>query len=199
MKVIAFNGSPKLEGNTQIALGLVLAELEKKGIETEIINIGSHRIRGCTACRKCDENRDEKCVISGDDVNLWIQKIKESDGVLLGSPVYFSGMTGAMKSFLERAFFVAKFNNNLFRHKVGTSLVTVRRAGGLPALQQLNVFLSYAEMMIATSNYWAVVFGREPGEVLQDQEGVQTLETLGKNMAYMLQLKDAGKHIAVDN
>ncbi len=199
MKVIAFNGSPRVEGNTQIALGLVLAELEKKGIETEIINVGSHKIRGCTACRKCDENRDEKCIIGGDDVNLWIQKIKDADGILLGSPVYFSGMTGAMKSFLERAFFVAKFNDNLFRHKIGSCIVTVRRAGGLPALQQLNVFLSYAEMMIATSNYWGVIYGRDPGEVLQDKEGVQTMEILGKNMAYMLQLKDAGKHIAIES
>jgi len=193
MKVVAFNGSPKPKGNTYHALKLVCDELESQGIETEIITVGNKKISGCLACNICAKNRDERCSIHSDKVNDWIQLIKEADGILLGSPVHFASMSGNMKSFLDRAFYVAGANNNMFRFKVGAAVVAVRRSGGLPAFNELNNFLNYSEMMIPTSNYWNVIHGTAPGEVLKDEEGVQIMQVLGRNMAYLLKLKENGK------
>jgi len=193
MNVIAFNGSPHKEGNTWHALKLVTAELEKEGIATEIVTVGDKAIRGCTACGMCAKNQDEKCVLPGDPVNDWIQQMKGADGILLGSPVHYAAMSGAMKSFLDRAFFVAGMNGGLYRHKVGASVVAVRRSGGLPAFEQLNNFLLYSEMLLPTSNYWNVIHGRLPGEVEQDVEGVQIMQVLGRNMAWLLKLVEHGK------
>jgi multimeric flavodoxin WrbA len=193
MKVVAINGSPRKEGNTYHAIRTVFAELEKEGIETEIIHVGNQNIRGCTACSQCIKNKDEKCVITGDPVNEWIQKIKEADGIILGSPVYFSGIAGTMKSFLDRAFYVAGMNKQLFRHKVGAAVVAVRRSGGMPTFQQLNNYLLYSEMNIPTGNYWNVIHGTMPGDALKDEEGIQALRLLGKNMAWTLKLKESGE------
>ncbi|MEW9121537.1 MAG: flavodoxin family protein [Thermotaleaceae bacterium] len=193
MKVVAFNGSPHKEGNTYHAIRIVTDELEKEGIETEIIQVGNHAVRGCMGCGGCVKNGDEKCVITTDPVNEWIQKMKESDGIILGSPVHYSGVGGTMKSFLDRAFFVAGVNKSLLRHKVGTAVVAVRRSGGLPAFEQLNNFIHYSEMVIPTSNYWNVIHGNRPGEALQDEEGVQIMRVLGKNMAWLLKIIDKGK------
>lgn len=192
MKVVAFNGSPKPKGNTYHALQLVCAELEKQSIETEIITVGNKKIVGCLACNKCVKSRDEQCIQKTDPVNEWIQKINEADGILLGSPVHFASMSGNMKSFLDRAFYVAGANRSMFRLKVGAAVVAVRRSGGLPTFNELNNFLNYSEMLIPTSNYWNVIHGTAPGEVLNDAEGVQIMQVLGKNMAYLLKLKENG-------
>jgi len=193
MKVVAFNGSPKKEGNTYHALKLVCDQLEEKGIETEIVSVGIKNVKACTACNLCFKNRDEKCVIKNDDVNLWIQKMKEADGIILGSPVHYASLSASMKSFLDRAFYVAGANGSLFRHKVGASIAAVRRSGGLPAFNEMNNYLTYSEMMIPTSNYWNVIHGMMPGQVHKDEEGVQIMRVLGKNMAYLLQLIENGK------
>jgi multimeric flavodoxin WrbA len=193
MKVVVFNGSPKPKGNTYHAIKLVTDELEKNGIETEIVTVGNKMISGCIACNQCVKNKDEKCSIKNDGVNEWIQKMKEADGIILASPVHYASVAGNMKSFLDRAFYVAGANVSLFRHKVGASLVAVRRSGGLPAFNELNNFLNYSEMMIPTSNYWNVIYGTKPGEVLQDEEGVQIMKVLGQNMAYLLKLIEFGK------
>ena len=129
MKVVGFNGSPRKKGNTAGSLNTVFGELEKAGIETELIQVGNRKVRGCIACYKCVENRDEKCAIGDDPVNDWIRKMKGADGILLGSPVYFSGVAGTMKSFLDRAFFVSSVNGGLLRHKVGAAVAAVRRSG----------------------------------------------------------------------
>ena len=194
MKVVAFNGSPKKEGNTYHALKLVTEQLELQGIETEIVHVGNKGVKGCIACGQCAKNKDEKCVLTGDNVNIWIQKMKEADGILLGSPVHYASLGANMKSFLDRAFYVSGANGNLFRHKVGASVVAVRRSGGLPTFNELNNYLNYSEMMIPTSNYWNVIHGTTPGEVLQDEEGMQIMRVLGRNMAYLLQLIDQGKN-----
>ena len=193
MKVIAFNGSPKAEGNTFHAIKIVAEELEKEGITTEIIHVGNKSIRGCLACNKCAKNQDEKCIQSRDEVNDWIAKMKEADGIILGSPVHYSAVGGTMKSFLDRAFYVTGVNGGMLRHKVGASVAAVRRSGGLPTFNELNNFLHYSEMIIPASNYWNVIHGGRPGEVLEDEEGVQIMRILGKNMAWLMKLLEHGK------
>jgi multimeric flavodoxin WrbA len=193
MKVVAFNGSPKKEGNTYQAIQLVCEQLEAQGIETEIVSVGLKNVKACTACNLCFKNKNEECIIKNDDVNLWIQKMKEADGILLASPVHYASLSASMKSFLDRAFYVSGANGNLFRHKVGASIVAVRRSGGLPTFNELNNYLTYSEMMIPTSNYWNVIHGTTPGDVLQDEEGMQIMRVLGKNMAYLMQLVENGK------
>ena len=194
MKVVALNGSPKKSGNTYHAIRLVLDELEKEGIETEVIQVGSKEILGCTACGACIKNKDEKCIID-DGINYIIQKMKEADGILLGSPVHYSAVAATMKSALDRIFYVAGVNGGLFRHKVGASVVAVRRSGGLPTFQQLNNYITYCEMIMPTSNYWNVAHGRTPGEVLKDEEGVQVMRMLGKNMSWVMKLVENGKGV----
>ena len=193
MKVVAINGSPHKEGNTFHALNMVGTELIAAGIEFEIIHIGHKEIHGCMACNNCSKNRDEKCSIKKDDLNDWIQKLKNADGILIGSPVYYAGIPGTMKCFLDRVFYVAGSNGNLFRHKVGAAVVAVRRSGGTATFDSLNHYLLYSEMILATSSYWNVIHGTGPGEVENDAEGVQIMQTLGRNMAWILKMKEATK------
>jgi multimeric flavodoxin WrbA len=193
MKVVGINGSPNKEGNTHAAISAVCEQLEKEGIACEIIHVGNKAVRGCVACHQCAKKRDEACALQGDDVNEWIQKIKEADGLILGSPVYFSAIAGTMKCFLDRAFFVASANGGMFRHKVGVSVVADRRAGGVPAYNQLNNYINYAEMFMPSSNYWNVAYGASSGEVLEDAEGMQILRVLGRNMAWLLKTKESSQ------
>jgi len=185
MHVVAFNGSPKVEGNTYQAIKIVTDSLEKEGISTEIIHVGDKNIRGCIACGGCQKNLDEKCVIN-DEVNDCIQKMKAADGIIIGSPVYYASIAGTMKCFLDRAFYVSGANGNLLRHKVGASVASVRRSGEVTTFDHLNHYFTIAEMFVPSSNYWNVIHGRMPGEALQDKEGVQTMEMLGKNMAWLM-------------
>ena len=190
MKVLAINGSPKKEGNTFHALNMVGEELIAAGIEFEIVHVGNKLIRGCLACGKCAENRDEKCSTTTDDLNKWIQQVKAADGLIIGSPVHYAGIAGTMKSFLDRLFYVASSNGGLFRHKVAAAVVAVRRSGGSSTFDNMNHYLNYSEMILATSNYWNVIHGRTPGEVTQDTEGVQIMHMLGKNMVWLLKMKE---------
>lgn len=185
MNVIAINGSPRAKGNTYHALKIITDELEKQGISTEIIHVGNKNIHGCVACRHCFENKNEKCIID-DEVNEIIQKMKTADGIIIGSPVYYASIAGTMKCFLDRAFFVAGANGGLFRHKVGASVTIARRSGEVAAFDHLNHYFTLTEMFIASSNYWNVIHGRNPGDVLQDEEGIQTMRVLGKNMAFLI-------------
>ncbi|NDL67183.1 flavodoxin family protein [Anaerotalea alkaliphila] len=193
MKVMAFNGSPNEHGNTRQALEIVGEELRKADIGFEVVHVGDKVLSGCTACHGCIGKRDGTCILGDDGVNGWIGKMREADGILFGSPVHFASMGGSMKAFLDRAFFVSVVNGNLFRHKVGAGLAVVRRTGGLPTVDLLQNYLNTSEMLIPTSCYWNVIHGKEPGEVMEDVEGVQTLRILGKNMAWLLQLVDNGK------
>jgi multimeric flavodoxin WrbA len=187
MKVVAINGSPKADGNTYHALKIITEELENQGISTEIIQIGAKNIRGCTACLSCFKNKNEKCIIN-DEVNEVIQKMKEADGIIISSPVYYASIAGTMKSFLDRAFYVASANGGLFRHKVGASVAVARRSGEVAVFDHLNHYLTVSEMFIASSNYWNVIHGKEPGEVLKDEEGAQTMRVLAKNIAFLIKL-----------
>lgn len=193
MKVIAFNGSPKKEGNTYHALQMVLEPIQAAGAEVEIITVGNHAISGCVACGGCVRNKNERCVIENDSVNEWIQKMKDADGIILGSPVHYAGIAGNMKSFLDRAFYVTSVNNGMLRHKVGASVAAVRRSGGVTTFEQLNNYLLYSEMFLPTANYWNVIHGARPGEVKEDTEGVQIMSVLGENMNYLLQMRELAK------
>lgn len=193
MKVVAFNGSPKVNGNTYQALKMVGEQLEKEGIDFEIIHVGNKLIHGCTGCGTCRKTQNQKCIISTDPVNEWIQKLIHADGILLGSPVYFASLTGTMKSFLDRAFYVATVNGSLLRHKVGAAVVAVRRSGGLPTFDQLNNYMNYTEMLMPTTNYWSIIHGLKPGDVEEDEEGKQIMRVLGKNMAWLLKMIDYTK------
>ncbi len=185
MKVIGINGSPKKEGNTSILIKTVFEELEKEGIETEIINIGSKPISGCLACGKCRENMDNKCVIKNDIVNKALEKAKDADGIILGSPVYFADVSSQMKAFIDR-FGMVGLVNGILKRKVGASVVAVRRAGALPAFHSMNSLFTISEMMTVGSTYWNMGYGRTPGEVNKDEEGLQTMRNLGKNMVWLL-------------
>jgi len=192
MKVLAFNGSPRADGNTRYALKTVGDEIIKAGIEFEIIQVGNKSIRGCMECMECRKNLDGRCVID-DEVNVWMQMINKADGILLGSPVHFAGITATMKAFLDRGFYSTASTTSLLRNKVGAAVVAVRRSGGMSAFQMLNHYLLYSEMLVATSNYWNIIHGRDIGESAKDEEGQQIMRVLGKNMAWLLQVLEAGK------
>ena len=194
MKVIGFNGSPNKKGNTACSLNMVFDELENAGIETEMIHVGKEKIQGCIACHSCVKKQNEACSgVKDDPVNEWIQKIKAADGILLGSPVHFSGVAGTMKSFLDRAFFVSSVNGGLFRYKVGAAVAAVRRSGGIPTVDTLNHYINYSEMIMPSSNYWNVAHGLAPGEMEKDGEGKQIMAVLGKNMAWIIKIIEHGK------
>ena len=186
MKVVAFNGSPKAKGNTFELLKLVTAELESEGIGTEIVHLGSGPIQGCTACYQCVKNQDRQCVFRNDIVNTCIAKMIEADGIILGSPVYFSDMTSNLKALIDRSGTVVRNNGNLLKRKVGSGVLAVRRAGATHALSSINFFFHIQQMIVPGASYWNLAIGRNPGEVLNDEEGVTTMKTLGQNMAWLL-------------
>lgn len=190
MKVIAINGSPRTNGNTENAIKMVFAPLEEQGVETEIINIGKDKIHGCKSCGGCFKSQDFRCAFSDDRLNDDIQKIKDADGIILATPVYYAGVNGTLKAYLDRLFYVAGANGNFFRHKVGCSIVAVRREGGQQAFNELNTYLTYAEMFIPTSNYWNIIYGTKPNDCQQDEEGKQIMNVLGSNMAYLMKMNE---------
>ena len=191
MKVIAINGSPHKKGNTYHALCMVIEELEKAGIETEIIDIGNKPIRGCIGCGKCREEVGMCHAFKDDGVNEAIEKIREADGIILGSPVHFAGISGVMKTFCDRLFYIAASTDDILYHKVGAAVVAVRRSGGIAAWDTLQKYLQYLQMLIATTNYWGVIHGLTPGEVLQDEEGMQIMHEMGKDMVWKLKQREA--------
>lgn len=187
MKVVAFNGSPRVNGNTAQSLKIVLTELEKEGIETEIVQLGGRKVFGCLACGKCRENKDNRCARKDDEMNIFIQKMEEADGIIIGSPTYFSNVSTEVKALIDRCGFVAKSNGGtLLKGKVGASVVSVRRAGSTFTYSAINFFFGIAEMIICSSNYWNMTLALNPGDVQKDAEGVQTFQVLGKNMAELL-------------
>ncbi len=191
MKVVAFNGSPRKEGNTAALIKHVLTELEKEGIETETVQIGGKSIHGCIACGKCFENKDKKCVIDNDIVNECIEKMLEADGIILASPTYFADLTPELKALIDRSGFVAGANGGLFRRKVGAAVVAVRRAGSIHVFDSINHFFTISQMIIPGSSYWNVGIGLAEGDVEKDEEGIRTMETLGQNMAWLLKKLNA--------
>jgi multimeric flavodoxin WrbA len=186
MKVVAFNGSPRKEGNTEHLLRHVLTTIEGEGISTELIQIGGKKVHGCTACGKCFESQDQKCVIDNDFVNGCIEKMAAADGILIGSPTYFADVSTETKALIDRAGFVGMANGGLYARKVGAAVVAVRRAGGIHVFDTINHFFGISNMYTVGSSYWNIGMGLQPGEVEQDEEGIATMENLGRNMAWIL-------------
>jgi multimeric flavodoxin WrbA len=186
MKVVAFNGSPRKEGNTSLIIREVFKVLEKFDIETELIQIGNKVMHPCTACGKCREIQDRQCHIKNDLLNECIQKMIEADGIILGSPVYFADITPETKSLMDVTGYVTRGNGHLLARKVGAGVVALRRGGELHALNSMNNFFLINQMIIPGSSYWNLAYGKEPGDVLNDKEGIQTMQKLGENMAWLL-------------
>ncbi len=186
MKVVAFNGSARKDGNTALLIRRVLQVLEAEGIETELIQLAGEHISGCNACRTCYSTENKRCVIEDDNVNAYIQKMIEADGIILGSPVYFSMMTPELKGLMDRAFYVARANSDMFKRKVGAAVVAVRRAGGMPTFDAINHFFLISQMIVPASSYWNIGIGRKKGDVEGDEEGLKIMEDLGKNMAWLI-------------
>lgn len=192
MKVLLINGSPKAKGCTYTALAEIAKELEKENINAEIFHVGNKPIRGCAACGGCSKT-DGKCVFDDDIVNLALEKAKEADGFIFGSPVHYAGASGTITSFLDRFFYAG----NDFQYKPGAAIVSCRRGGATAAFEQLNKYFTISNMPIVSSQYWNMVHGNTPEEVKQDLEGMQTMRTLGKNMAWLLKSIQAGKEAGV--
>ena len=181
MKVLLINGSPHQNGNTFLALSEVATSLETEGIETEIFWIGNKPIRGCIACGKCGTL--EKCAFDDDVANEIIDKILESDGLIIGSPVYYAGPNGAFCAILDRVFYAA---SSKFAFKPGASVVSCRRGGSTASFDRLNKYFTISNMPVVASKYWNMVHGNSPEEVKQDLEGLHTMRTLARNMAWLL-------------
>jgi multimeric flavodoxin WrbA len=186
MKVVAFNGSARKDGNTAILVNAVFRELKKEGIRTELVQLAGKNIRGCTACGKCFDNKNRRCVVNNDILNDYIEKMLDSDGIILASPTYFSDVSAGMKALIERAGFVARANDDMFRRKVGAAVVAVRRGGAIHAFDTLNHFFFISQMIVPGSSYWNVGIGLAKGEVKADDEGIATMKTLGINMAWLM-------------
>lgn len=187
MKVLLINGSPRKAGNTSLALKEMEAIFQKEGIETETICLGTREIRGCIACNQCKSTG--KCVFN-DLVNEVAQKFEKADGLVLASPVYFASANGSLLSFAQRLFYSTLFDK---RMKVGASLAIARRGGASSAYDDLNKFFGPTGMPIATSQYWNLAHGKLEGEVLEDEEGLQTMRTLARNMSFLIKSIALGK------
>lgn len=187
MKVILVNGSPNAQGCTYTALREVSATLEQEGIETELFQVGKKPVSGCIACFKCRETG--RCAIK-DKVNEFIDKAATADGFVFGSPVHFASATGAVTSFMDRAFFAP--DRTIYSLKPAAAIASARRGGTTATFDQLNKYFTISQMPVISSRYWNMVHGRQPSDVLQDLEGLQTMRVLARNMAWFLRCKEAG-------
>ena len=192
MNVIAINGSPRPKGNTAIALGWMVEELEKEGIQVETVQLGDNNIRGCMACNRCNSSEGAPCALPDDGINTLIRQLQTADGFIIGTPTYFGGMAGTLKSALDRIFYAGRRNGG-YRNKVGAAAVAVRRNAGQDAFNQIITYYHAAEMIVAPSQAWAVGYGRKKGEISQDAEGQQVIRHHANAMAWILKMKEATK------
>ncbi|MDD5692850.1 MAG: flavodoxin family protein [Candidatus Omnitrophica bacterium] len=186
MKVAAFNGSSRKEGNTAILIKKVFKELEKEGINTELISLAGQKLQGCIACGKCFVAKDKKCAITDDPVNEYIARMEQADGIIIGSPTYFADCSAGTKALIERAGMVSRANDNMLKRKAGAAVVAVRRGGAIHTFDTINHFFTIGEMITVGSSYWNIGIGRETGQVEEDKEGLSTMSALGINMAWLI-------------
>jgi multimeric flavodoxin WrbA len=189
MKVIAFNGSPHHDGVVAGGISVMKGELEKEGISLEVVDVGGKNIQGCLDCRKCKTTGTGSCVIEGDIVNGCRDKLKDADGIILGCPVYYGGVAGTYKSFLDRLFFPGVD----IKYKVGAIVVSLRRTGGIATYHQLINYFNLNQIILTPSVYWQVIHGNTPEELSQDEEGGQIMEIQGRNMAWLMKALAVGR------
>jgi len=183
MKVVGFNGSPRRDGNTTNLINYLLGELQKEGIETELVQLSAKAIHGCIACYRCFENSDQRCAVKNDAANEYIEKMTTAQGIVLGSPSYFQDVTAEMKALIDRAGFVGLANGKMHKDKIGAALSCFRRSGGMHAIETMNHFFFSNELIIAGR---AISVAREKGDVEKDAEGVHLAKSLGQKMAWIL-------------
>jgi len=186
MKVIAFNGSSRKNGNTAILIRHVMAELEGHNIKTEMVQLAGKKIKGCTACYKCIIHKNKRCAIENDILNACLVKMIEADGIIIGSPTYFADITPETKALIDRCGFVARQNGDFLKYKVGAAVIAARRGGAIHAFDSINHFFLINQMMVPGSVYWNVGIGRNIGDVESDKEGIKTMKVLGQNIAWLL-------------
>lgn len=191
MKVVAFNGSPRKNGNTAILIRYAFGELEKAGIETELVQLAGKKIPGCNACMKCFENGNQRCAVTGDVVNECIEKMIRADGIILGSPIHFGDVTPAMKALIDRCGYVSMANGGIFRYKAGAGIFAARKANPDETIEAVVHFFLAGEMVIPGA--WGIANGLDIGDVEQDQEGVARMKVIGRNMAWFLKIMDQAK------
>ena len=185
MKAVLLNGSPRKKGNTHSMLTTIAEIFNKNSVETEIVHIAGKPLRGCTACRKCYENKDLKCVVK-DDLNIYFQKMLEADVIIIGSPTYVSDVTAETKALIDRACSIGRANDNALKRKIGAAVVPVRRAGSIHAFDTINHLFLISSMIIPGSIYWNMSIARDIGEYQQDEEGIRTMEELADNIVWLL-------------
>lgn len=185
MFALAVNGSPRKGGNTESLLREVLGELKNKGWETELVKVGGTAIRGCIACHKCFENKDNECSVKKDGFNDIYAKMLKADAMILGSPTYFAAVSADLKALLERAGFVAIANEHAFSGKIGAAVVAVRRGGATHAFDSINHMFQISRMIIPGSTYWNIGIGLDKEDVLQDDEGMANMRHLGQAIAWL--------------
>ena len=185
MKVIGFNGSPRKDGNNTDLFGYLLREIEKEGIETELVQLSDKAIHGCIACYKCFENRDRRCAVKSDAANDYIEKMTTAHGIVLGSPSYFQDVTAEMKALIDRAGFVGLANGRMYKNKIGAALCCFRRSGGMHSIETMNHFFFSNELIIAGR---AICVARDKGDVEKDAEGIQSAQALGQKIAWLVKL-----------
>ena len=190
MKVLAINGSARKDGNTALLINAVFEQLNKEGIETEMVQLSGKIMEPCKACWACSGKKN--CVHKKDQFQEIFEKMTQADGIILGSPVYTANMSANMQALLERASVVTDMNRseNLFAHKAGTAVTAARRGGALSALDSMNHFFMLQNMFVVGSSYWPLAYGQMPGDVQSDGEGLETMRNLGRNMAYLLKALD---------
>lgn len=186
MKVVAFNGSPRKSGNTAILIDEIFSILKEEGIETEKIQLGNKKVHGCTACGKCRKLKDGRCHIKNDHLNFCIEKMVEADGIIIGSPVYFTDVTPEVKALIDVAGYATRGAGHLLKRKVGAGVIAVRRGGALHTFATINNFFLINQMIIPGSSYWNFAMGQGEGDVLQDEEGMRIMHTLAENMVWLL-------------
>jgi multimeric flavodoxin WrbA len=186
MKVVAFSGSARKNGNTAILVNHVFKELESEGIKTELFQMAGKKIRGCIACYKCMEKKNKRCAVDKDVVNDCIEMMLTADGIILASPTYFSDVSSEMKALIDRSGMVSRANGDMFKRKVGAAVAVHRRGGAIHSFDTMNHFFFIGQMIVPGSSYWNFAVGREIGEVEKDEEGIQTMKQLGQNMAWLL-------------
>jgi len=186
LKVVAFNGSARKDGNTTMLVNYVFDELNAEGIETELVQLAGRHPHGCIACYQCFEKKNRRCAVTTDCLNDCIEKMIEADGIILASPTYFADVSTELKALIDRSGMTSRANGDMYKRKVGAAVVAHRRGGAIHVFDTINHFFTIGQMIIVGSSYWNFGVGRDKGEVAEDLEGVDTMKVLGRNMAWLL-------------